>query len=99
MNMHHPEMALAARHVVAEAAKGWKVLSSNYFRGLRTAARNRKDALVQKEIERVHRLAVQNAFMTVLPLYRAKQRGLAPRSAKTGQLSDKHRVRVGRWTF
>ena len=48
MNMHHPEMALAARHVVAEAAKGWKMLSINYFRGLRTTARNRKDALVRK---------------------------------------------------
>jgi len=96
VNMHHPEMALAARHVVAEAAKGWKVLSTNYFRGLRTAARNRKDALVQKEQERVHRLSMQNAVMTVLPLYRSKRSGLTSRSVKTRQLGDKHCARVGR---
>ena len=96
MNMHHPEMALAACHVVAEAAKGWKVLSINNFRSLRTAARNRKDALVQEGKERVHRLSVQEGFMTGLPLYRSKRRGLTSRSANTRPLSDKYRARVGR---
>ena len=82
MNMHHPEMALAACHVAAEAAKGWKVLSINYFRGLRTAARNRKDALVQEEKERVHRLSVQEGFMTGLPLYKSKRRGTMRRGSQ-----------------